>query len=259
MKACLAITKAASVWDLIDWSLGGPDAVFFRALEVWHFVEIIIYSHWSWVQNWWNVSKAHCEDGMCSISCEPSLLPLIRHLLWLHHSHAATSSLCVKHPPHYPQMPWLSFTHCVQSTKQDVPWWTGAFMVWTAPRHYSNAFITAIKSLHGGWLRTLTDLSCLLFLFRAIDWAVLVWVWRHNKDKLSGISIKSGLCVFSLSTGGLLNKYIRCQLHISGKQVHGFFFMAAPQWVQKACYTLEWCLRQTFFGAFTACTFKWGH
>lgn len=110
--------------------------------------------------------------------------PLIRHLSRLHHSHAPASfsaglsafstGTC---PPH---------SHAVRNqTSKDVThvslWWCGQQC-----GICSNAFIRAIKTLHvGDVARTQISAVCA----SDIDLSASGWVWRDNKDKLSGISV----------------------------------------------------------------------
>lgn len=84
------------------------------------------------------------------------------------------------------------YIHCLSHT---VPQASGvadgraSLMVRTASRHYSNAFITAIKKFTRGGGGTQIVVVLLLSSQTSI-WPSQSWVWRDNKDKLSGISIK---------------------------------------------------------------------
>lgn len=141
-----------------------------------------------------------------------------------HHSHAATSSLlaaCAAPGPSIspPIHSLSSGTSSRSNGNTRRPWWTCSSGL------YSNAVITAIKGLHQGWRLRLTDLRCLLSSSRTLI--------RLSSSESEGITKMNWVvfplnpgCVFSLSTGGLLNKSISCQLHISGKQMHGFFSAA---------------------------------
>lgn len=86
-----------------------------------------------------------------------------RHHLWyviscgciIRMQHRLFCRLCVRGTELSAFLLWnhsLSFTHCPVATKtrQSIHDGRPLFVVWTALWHYSNAFITAIKTLHVG-------------------------------------------------------------------------------------------------------------
>lgn len=136
--------------------------------------------------------------------------------------HLSAHCVCSTVPSAFPVNTSTLFSTFSRGQRTRSLWWTCSFSRRTASGLYSNTFITAIRSLHGVWHLRLTDLSRLL-----LSSQTLICVSQSQSEGITKINwvvfpLNLG-CVFSLSTGGLLNKSISCQLHISGKQIQGFF------------------------------------
>lgn len=180
-------------------------SVFFPvASEIWHFCEIII------LPLVMSTILMLCLTGIFSVSCEP--LPLIRHLLWLHHSHAPASFSSGLSAFSTRTFALIRAPSCSRKTRQLSH--DGCLVRWCG--HYcgicSNAFITAIKSLHiSDIARTRgSQLSAL---------QTLIWPSQAESEgitKINWVVFKFNMgCMFSLSTGGLLNQSAAWHLNIS--------------------------------------------
>lgn len=133
----------------------------------------------------------------------------------------------------------LSFTPRPVATKQDVR--DGRVLPWCGQHRgitvmhlsqQSKVYMRVTLQTHRYWLSAL--------LFTDIDLVVLVSE-SEGITKINWVVFPLNLgCVFSLSTGGLLNKSVSCQLHICGKQIHKFFSAVLLSETVSYCLSDSW-------------------